>query len=76
MRNADARARTRRARIQELKTWHTQLYTEEFSENPYEMQGFKDIISCATGGDTIQLFLKSKGKAYVRNIFCEMQVIL
>lgn len=40
------------------------------------MKGFKDIISSATGGDTIQLWLQTNGYAFSKNIVAEFQVIL
>lgn len=39
------------------------------------MLGFKDIISSATGGDTIQIWLQTNGYAFSRGVFCELNVI-
>ena len=40
------------------------------------MQGFKDIISSATGGDTVQIWLQTNGYAFTRKVFCEFEVIM
>ena len=37
--------------------WHAEVYTEEFDEESLKTAGFKDIISNATGGDIIQLWI-------------------
>jgi len=55
--------------------WFTQNYTEVFSEVKENMQGFKDILSGATGGDTIQIWLTANGYAFTRNVQCEFDVI-
>lgn len=39
------------------------------------MQGFKDVISSVTGGDTLQIWLQTNGYAFTRNAFCEFDVI-
>lgn len=40
------------------------------------MQGFKDIISSATGGDTIQIWLMTNGYAFTKGTYCDLDVIL
>lgn len=59
-----------------MNSWETQIYVEEFSEDPLDMQGFKDIISSATGGDTVQIYLQANGYAFSRNVHAEFEVIL
>lgn len=49
---------------------------EEFSEREEDMLGFKDIISSATGGDTIQIWLQTNGYAFSQGVVCEFDVIL
>lgn len=36
-----------------MNSWETQVYVEQFSEDPMDMQGFKDIISTVTAGHTV-----------------------
>jgi hypothetical protein len=36
-----------------LNSWETQVYIEEFKEAEEDMLGFKDVISSVTGGDTL-----------------------
>lgn len=60
---------------QHQNTWDTKVYIEQFSENKDEMQGFQDVISSVTGGDTIQLWLMTDGYAFSKCVFCELDVI-
>lgn len=59
-----------------MNSWETQVYVEEFSEDPLDMQGFKDMISSVTGGDTVQIWMQTNGYAFTRNVFAEFDVIL
>lgn len=59
-----------------MNSWETQVYVEEFSEDPLDMQGFKDMITSVTGGDTVQIWMQTNGYAFTRNVFAEFEVIL
>ena len=59
-----------------MNSWETQLYIEQFSEDKDDMQGFKDIISSVSGGDTIQIWMQTNGYAFTRNVYTEFDVIL
>ena len=59
-----------------MNNWVSQLYVEEFSEETADMQGFKDIISSATGGDIVQIWMQTNGYAFTKNVVAEFQVIL
>ena len=39
------------------------------------MQGFQDVISSITGGDTIQLWLMTNGYAFSKGVLLELDVI-
>lgn len=59
-----------------MNSWEKQNYVEAFSETEEEMQGFQDIVSSATGGDTVSIWLNANGYAFTRNAFAEFDVIL
>ena len=55
--------------------WDTKVYIEEFSEKKEDMQGFQDVISSITGGDTIQLWLMTDSYAFSKGVLLELDVI-